>query len=235
MSVRPDVPGRPLSWGPNKLPVPFAAAWSEEKPTVRRSLTVRPDGTGLAYVDETPADRDAHGVLWARLRNAPGEGRPDFRKLHSQRQRHAMLRKLCQVCGGPASRTGQGWLFLLQRHGSADEQSADWPEGALSAKPPICRSCAALAVRHCPHLTEPLVIRSRKPRVWGVFGGFIGPSPDGRLISSPTDDCLPYGDPASPWFLASQLLIELTRCTETDLDTELAADRGVPGCGERVG
>ncbi|MDT0445291.1 hypothetical protein [Streptomyces johnsoniae] len=176
-----------------------------------RALTVRGDHGGLAYRDETPDDRDGQGVLWARIGRAPGKGRPDFRALHSGRQRHAMLNKLCQVCGGQASRTAKGWLFLLQRSAEMTE-SPDWPEGMLCTKPPVCRPCAALAVRHCPHLTDPVTIRSRKPRTWGVFGGFFSPTPAGQLASHP-DGCLPYGHPRAPWFLASQLIVELTRCT----------------------
>ncbi|WP_143659508.1 hypothetical protein [Streptomyces sp. MP131-18] len=175
------------------------------------SLTVRADRSGLAYRDETPGDRDGRSVLWARIGRAPGKGRPDFRALHSDRQRHTMLNKLCQVCGGQASRTAKGWLFLLQR---PDDMagSPDWPEGTLCTKPPVCRPCAALAVRHCPHLTDPVTVRFRKPRTWGVFGGFFSPTPAGGLASHP-DSCLPYGDPYAPWFLASQLVVELTRCT----------------------
>ncbi|MDT0305806.1 hypothetical protein RM780_02355 [Streptomyces sp. DSM 44917] len=197
----------PLAWGPGGLPVPYAAAWSAEKRAlpVARALTVRPGGAGLAYRDERPGDRDRHGVLWARMAEAPGEGRPDFRALHSVRQREAMLRRLCQVCGGPAERTSRGWLFLMQRPEGE-------PEGMLTTKPPVCRPCAGLAARHCPRLTDPVAVHCRKPRVWGVFGGFLAPAPGGRFASS-EDGHIPYGDPAAPWFLASQLVIELTRCT----------------------
>jgi hypothetical protein len=118
-----------LRWGPNQVPVPYAAAWSAETAAVR-SLIVRPHGGGLAYRDETPADRDRHGVLWERLRHAPGVGKPDFRALHSVRQRHALLHKLCQVCRGPADRSSRGWLFLLPRPPAA-HRAADWPEGLL--------------------------------------------------------------------------------------------------------
>ncbi|MDT3398751.1 hypothetical protein RKE29_19230 [Streptomyces sp. B1866] len=179
-------------------------------------MTIRPDGAGLAYRDERPQDRDRHGVLWVRLTEAPGEGRPDFRTMHAARQRRVMLDRLCQVCGGPADRTSQGWLFLLQRPGQ-DEWSPDWPEGSLCTKPPVCRACAALAVRHCPHLTDPVAVRCRKPRVWGVFGGFCTPGPDGRLTPSPDDDYLPYGHRHARWFVACQLVLELTRCTQASL------------------
>ncbi|MDT0345939.1 hypothetical protein [Streptomyces litchfieldiae] len=211
------MPTKPLTWGPNRLPVPYAAVWNTETPVVARALTIRADGMGLAYRDETPADRDRHGVLWARLRHSPGEGRPNFRALHPHRQRDTMLHKLCHVCGGPASRTPQGWLFLLQRPTSTD-QSPHWPEGLFSTKPPICEPCAILAARHCPHLTNPTAIRSRKPRTWGVFGAFYTPTPTGGFASSPTNHHLPYGHPASPWFVAYQLVIELTRCTHAGAD-----------------
>ncbi|PJE95637.1 hypothetical protein CUT44_21960 [Streptomyces carminius] len=209
---------RPLLWGPKKVPVPYVAAWSAETVSVAGALTVRPGGAGLAYRDEVPGDRDRHGVLWARMSRSPGQGRPDFRKLHSHRQRRAMLGLLCQVCGGTADRTARGWLFALPRP-DPERRSPGWPEGALSTKPPLCRPCAALAVRHCPHLADPVAIRVRKPRVWGVFGGLVTPAPDGRLTSASGDGHLPYGHRAAPWFLASQLVLELTRCTEENFGT----------------
>lgn len=198
------------SWGARDLPVPYAVPWTAETVSAR-SLTVRSSGTGLAYRDEVPRDRDRHGVLWARMRTAPGQGRPNYRALHSARQRHAMLRMLCQVCGERADRTSRGWLFLLPRP-EPTEDTANWPEGTLSTKPPVCRPCAVLALRHCPHLADPHPVRSRKPRVWGVFGGFVAPDTQGRLSPSPTDDYLSYGHPYAGWFLASQLVVELTRC-----------------------
>jgi hypothetical protein len=213
----------PLTWGRNNLPVPYAAAWSGESPAVGGALTVRADGAGLAYRDEVSLDRDRHGVLWARLDEAPGVGRPDFRLLHSLRQRRAMFGMLCQVCGAPAGRTSRGWLFLLQRP-APGERAANWPEGALSAKPPVCAPCARLALRHCPHLTDPLAVRVRKPRVWGVFGGLITPAGGGTLVQSPTDECLPYGHPGTPWFLASQLVVELGRCRAAQHELGLPAE-----------
>ncbi|WP_093837668.1 hypothetical protein [Streptomyces aidingensis] len=213
------MPAEPLFWGKRRLPVPWAASWSGERVAVSGDLVARPDGTGLAYRDETADDRDRYGVLWARLAGSPGNGRPAFGTLHSGRQRHAMLRRLCQVCGGPADRTSRGWLFLLPHSGHPAGEPPGRTEGALSTKPPVCRPCADLAARHCPHLTGAIAVRCRGPRVWGVFGGLCVPAPGGRLVS-PTDGYLPYGHPATPWFLASQLVIRLTRCTRTSLTAE---------------
>ncbi|WP_433891927.1 hypothetical protein [Streptomyces sp. CA-111067] len=211
-SVRP-----PLFWGPKKLPVPFAAAWSGEEPDIS-ALIARPFGAGLAYSDERPEDRDEQGVLWARLSIAPGSGRPIFEAMHSVRQREAMLHRLCQVCGKPAERTEQGWLFLSQ-YTRLTHAMGDSANQGFTSKPPICPPCARLAVELCPHLTDPVVIRSANPRVWGVSGGFYVPNRYSKLVPFPSDDNLSYHqDPvAERWFLASQLIVHLTKCTPATL------------------
>ncbi|RKN37800.1 hypothetical protein [Streptomyces hoynatensis] len=197
-----------MTWGPKALPVPYVVKWSGEDVTAGGALTLRPGGEGLAYREERAGDRDRHGVLWARVGEAPGSGRPDFRVMHPARQRQCMGERRCQVCGGPADRNGKGWLFALRRP-EPGEEAAGWPEGLLCMKPPVCEPCAHLAVQHCPHLGEPAFVRVRKPRVWGVFGG-----PFDRELTPGPDACLPYGrQAAARWFLANQLIVELTRAT----------------------
>jgi hypothetical protein len=208
MAARTAAPARLPTWGSRDLPVPYAAPWTGETFNAR-TLTIRADGSRLCYRDEKPADRDQHGVLWARRRQAPGDGRPKFGAMHPVRQRRAMRALLCQVCGSPASRTSRGWLFVMPGSPGSDV------EGSLCTKPPICEPCAQLALRHCPHLTDSLAVRVRKPRIWGVLGDQYAPAgPEGGITHIPTDGYLPYGQ-ATParWFLASQLVLELTRCT----------------------
>ncbi|KAB8169899.1 hypothetical protein FH609_006430 [Streptomyces sp. 3MP-14] len=77
--------------------------------------------------------------------------------MHSARQRRAQAERLCQVCGERASHHRDGWLFLMNDDGS------DRYEGTKVTKPPVCLRCAALATRHCPHLTHPVGVRSRRP------------------------------------------------------------------------
>ncbi|MDT3400592.1 hypothetical protein RKE29_28985 [Streptomyces sp. B1866] len=91
----------------------------------------------------------------------------------------------------------------------------------LCPKPPVCVACADTALRHCPHLTAPVAVRSRKPRPRGVYGDCLLPGPDGRLLRVPSDGYLPYGHRDSRWFLATQLVLELRRCTVVDLAAEL--------------
>ena len=198
------VPARPLTWGPHEVPVPYVVRWSSERVSAR-GVTVRADGSGLSYEDERPADRDAHGVLWAREPHTPGEGRPNYRSMHSSRQRSVVRTLSCQVCGGRADRNGQGWLFILPR------TDAD-PEGSLCTKPPMCTPCSKLALRHCPHLADAIALRVRKPRVWGALGDVYVPTgPDRRVRCIPSHGYLAYGDAAAPWFLAAQLVLELRR------------------------
>ncbi len=83
-------------------------------------------------------------------------------------------------------------------------------------KPPVCLPCAAAALRHCPHLAHPLAVRARKPRPRGVFGDFYVPGPTGALTQA-GGGLLRYGHRDSSWFLASQLVTELRRCTIVDL------------------
>jgi hypothetical protein len=204
----PGASGPQHTWGPGHLPVPYVASWSAETVTVGQILTVRPDGSGLCYQSEEAGDRDRQGVLWTRMTYAPGAGKPDFSSMHPARQREAMQSLLCQVCGGPASRTACGYLFLVP--GGAGQIGDD---GVLCTKPPLCEPCAGLAVRHCPHLKNPVALRVRKPRVWGVIGDQYAPGPRGGLIALPTDGYMPYGHRAGHWFLAAQLVLELERCT----------------------
>lgn len=158
-----------------RLVVPYTTSWSTEDslpmPVVERR------GYGIAYADEIVADRDTQGVLWQRTISRPGEGRPEFGKVHSLRQRRAMRRLLCQVCGHPADRTGNGMLWLLPDY----RQDWDgWPEGMGNVEPPICRSCVSISVRLCPKLRREggAVIRVREYPIVGGTGPVVRPWAD---------------------------------------------------------
>ncbi|MCH6160743.1 hypothetical protein [Streptomyces marispadix] len=221
------------TWGPRRMPVPYVAAWSGEVGGTGRNLTVRADGSGLCYRDETPADRDQHGVLWARTRRAAGVGRPNYGHQHPIRQRQAMRALLCQVCGGPASRTSRGWLFLMPNQ-EASEGGGTVFDGRdiWCTKPPVCQPCVPQAIAHCPHLKNPVTLRSRRPRIWGVYGDQYAPGDGGRgLTCLETDAYLPYGQlpNAARWFLATQLVLELTRCTAEPLPGTTSNTPGTVG------
>jgi hypothetical protein len=115
---------------------PYVTAWTAEHDLPYRLITV--PGAGIAYADETAADRDHNGILWWRTASRPGEGQPVFGLVHPDRQRRAMLRLLCQVCAGPADQTNDGVLWLLQDHRG---DWPGWPNGMGVTEPPICHSC----------------------------------------------------------------------------------------------
>jgi hypothetical protein len=213
-TTHPDGQG----WPPASRPVPYITRWTSEKSIATASLRLGP--RGLCYADEVPGDRDAHGVLWARSSGTAGQGRPQFKKVQALRQRDAMLHLRCQVCAAPASRTRGGVLFL-DTDPAAD--AADI-EDTVTAQPPVCLPCAALALRYCSRLARGHVaVRVRKPVLYGVFGAVYVPGPHGRLEARPDGMTLAYGMPGTRFVVAGQLLRRLRRVSLVDLDAELAA------------
>jgi hypothetical protein len=199
-----------------KLIVPYITAWSEEtreRPEIvmRSSMGI---GFGIAFADETAADRDRDGVLWTRKPDRHCQGRPEFGNVHSRRQRRAMRLLLCQVCGQPADRDADGVLWLLPDYYA---EAQGWPENYDLAEPPICRSCVAVATRLCPALRRGhLGIRARHAPVCGVRGLVYGPSRPAPVVVG--DYEVRYDNSTIRWTVADQLLRTLRGCTSIDLD-----------------
>jgi hypothetical protein len=144
--------------------VPFITRWSSEHLS---SAVIGNPSWGIAYEDETRWDRNAQGVLWERAPLGRGKGRPEFAGVHPLRQRRAMRKLLCQVCGGPADRTKQGELWLLPDH---RDDWPGWPDEMANVSPPVCLPCARLSVRMCPVLRRSWVAIRAKSRIVGVQG-----------------------------------------------------------------
>lgn len=190
---------------------PYVTAWSEETDPPDRVVEV--PGRGIAYADERMTDRDKHGVLWFRTLFQPGLGRPQFGKVHPLRQRRAMQRLLCQVCGGPADRTRDGVLWLLRdfRH-----DWTGWPNGVGETEPPVCLPCVRLSVQVCPSLRKgAVIVRAGRYEIAGVHGALYSgghtPHPVGRITVS-------YDNPAVRWVRAVSLVRQLWDCTLIELD-----------------
>ncbi len=193
--------------------VPYITAWSgEQRLTPLVIATVR----GIAYPDEVPHDRDRAGVLWVRRALLPGRGRPRYSRVHPQRQRRAMHRLLCQICGGPADRTGDGVLWLLEDHRT---DWPTWPEGLVTVHPPICLPCAPKAAAFCPHLrrTGVVAVRVRNSVLDGVHGQTFHLR--GRQLVPGERSIVLYEQPAIRWTLAGQAARTLSGCTLVDLHT----------------
>lgn len=205
--------------GLGRFVAPYITAWSEEVGSQNELVEV--PGRGIAFADESVADRDSRGVLWFRMPFLPGVGRPVFGQVHPLRQRRAMQRLLCGVCGGPPSRTDEGVLWVVRDY---REDWPDWPERMAVNEPPICLACLSLSRRLCPALRRGAVaFRARRFPVVGVRGGLYAAGP--RLIGTAT---VGYDDPAIRWVAAANLLRELHACTLVDLD-ELSEVSACPG------
>lgn len=190
--------------------VPYITTWSEERPLP--ATVIEHPRLGISYADETLGDRDENGVLWQRMPSRPGHGRPQFGKVHPLRQRRAMRRLLCGICGGPADRTEAGVLWLIRDFRG---DWPDWPEGMAATEPPVCRPCARISVRACPALRAGYVAaRIGDSRVAGVYG--IRYQSDGVA----DDANVAFEDPGIRWTRAAQLIRELRDCTLLGSDLE---------------
>lgn len=166
----------------------------------------------VAYGDETPADRDAHGVLWSRQIHAPDQGLPVYGKIHSARQRRAMLYLLCQICGQEPDENTDGILWLLPT--LPGQPPADDGNGIITTYPPVCRLCTHLALRQCPPLRHAhAVLRVREVQVHGVSGAAFTLTGSAAVFREAVD--YPYGDPALATVVAVQQLLRLTDYCET--------------------
>ncbi|MFD8967064.1 hypothetical protein ACFV0C_19085 [Streptomyces sp. NPDC059568] len=200
--------------------VPYITGWTAER--VKSPIVTARPAVGVAYVGEDPFDRDLQGVLWSRTLLRQGHGRPEFSRVHPLRQRRAMRKLLCQVCGGPADRNEHGVLWLLGDH---RDDWPNWPEGMGATHPPLCLPCAGKSVRACPHLTRGFAaVRVKDPRVKGVYGARYNPF--NPFLGPIEDVTVSYLDPAIRWVIASQLVTGLHGCTFVDLEAELTAQAG---------
>jgi hypothetical protein len=165
----------------------------DEALTVRTSLT---DGTvRLIYSNELPTDRDRHGFLWHRVAWNPGQGRPHFAQVHTQRQRRTMRLAQCQVCMAPANL----WMssaVLWAEH--VENYSAESPYPTFD--PPVCRNCANVAAAACPHLVSQGFV-FLAPRTWAntaIRGQVLDPNTGllGEPRTVPLPGAVPPPDPA---------------------------------------
>jgi hypothetical protein len=166
---------------------------------------------GIGYADERPGDRDSRGVLWTRVASRPGQGRPEFGQVHARRQRRAMTRLLCQVCGQPADRNADGMLWLV---GEDPRRQDTWPVPLLTMHPPVCAGCAARSVGTCPHLRrQSAALRVRAFDLAGVRGALYVPG-----LPSPVGVAgVAFDDRRIRWVRAGQLIVHLRDFSITSL------------------
>ncbi|MCH6161633.1 hypothetical protein [Streptomyces marispadix] len=206
--------------------VPYITQWSGEEVAPRPKMVMRRGR--IAFADERPYDRDSRGVLWARTPCQPGKGRPQFGLVHPLRQRNAVERLLCQVCGGPADRDADGVLWLLTDE-PTDEPTEEpgtpadaGSEDVVTEHPPLCLPCARIAVTACPRLRRDFTaVRVRALEQAGVRGALYRPAAPRPV---PVDAVsVAFDDPVVDWVRAGKLLLRLTEFRPVSLDTAVPA------------
>lgn len=188
--------------------IPYIAGWSAETSTTPRIVR---RGAGIGYADETPYDRDSHGVLWVRTAVLPParRGRPRLGEVHALRQRRCMLDMLCQVCRTPPLSPDGPYLFLVA--------GGRVREGEVTASPPVYLPCARLSAQACPHL------RRGHEAVWVTHApawGVAGISYDPRTLTpvpAPGLEQAEYGTAAARWMTAARLLVSLHGVRRADI------------------
>jgi hypothetical protein len=137
-----------------------------------------------------------------------------FNKVHPLRQRRAMRRLLCGVCGRPADQTADGILWLLMDH---RDDWPGWPDNMSVTEPPTCEPCVRTASRLCPALRVGAVtIRVRRAPIAGVGGVLYRSS--GRVPVPTVEEIIPYSDPRTRWLRATTLIRELHDCAIVPLE-----------------
>lgn len=112
------------------IPVPWTVAWSGEESGFRLERCPIFDGQVAIFQDI-----------------APGVGKPAFGKPHCQRQREAIGRGLCDLCGGSLKTSTKVSLS----HARIVPHGAEGP-CVMQVEPLSHKACAAIALRHCPSL-----------------------------------------------------------------------------------
>ncbi|MEV0445979.1 hypothetical protein AB0I84_22570 [Streptomyces spectabilis] len=175
----------------------------------------------ISYTDEGPGDRDAQGVLWARVSQSLDErgeltGTPQWRMINPARQRETMTKLLCQFCRTPA-RTPEGILFLHSTKDGIPEPSTT----VHTTQPPFCREHARMAPKRCSHLADRghVALLAQSAPLYGVIGTPHAYAADRSIQVMACDGVpVPYGHADLAWLVASQLVRTLRAFTVVNLD-----------------
>lgn len=158
-------------------PVPIVNCWTEEAEDWRWYMDVDRN---------LPPDCvSRYGIF---TQGEPGVGDALLAKQCPQRQRKIMIRGLCQVCG--VELKNRRYLAISTRSTvhpiEVDEISGPKP---ATAEPPLCKRCAAFAVKVCPGLIrrrredDLIVGRLHDFRLVTVSGYMEGPEEQAQIAA----------------------------------------------------
>lgn len=172
------------------VPVPYTVAWTGEA--------------------ETRVDRCVYSGARAICQAvAPGVGKPLFGTPHSQRQREAIARDLCDLCARPLRNRTKVSLSHARPQSHGAEGVAILQLEAL-----LHRECAAESLRHCPSLKADVakgtlrvrqVLHHRcqmailRPQFIGQYVPGYEARPDDRIVGHAKVELLRWIDRDAAW------------------------------------
>lgn len=158
-------------------PVPWVALWSGESIAGPIQVGQMPDGRVRAFYEDGNEFRDDRDVLW--MREGIGRtGVPNFGEVSAFRQRAAMRRRLCQVCGEKIESKVIRWLLHPSQIVTTPRTNS-----AITISPPTCDDCVDLSISKCPVMKRDdsrVIARVLEYEVWGVWGTIARFGEDGQ-------------------------------------------------------
>lgn len=151
----------------NGRPVPWITRWSNEILRIPYSLEVVPGGTIRTVYPDGNEDR-LGDTLWQREGLTRG-GEPQWKSVNTYRQRKAMRRCHCQVCGDKIDTRPITFLMPMDGLEHLDENTV------LTVQAPTCEACIPLALKLCPHLKKYgyQIVKAIDYSMWGIYGEVV--------------------------------------------------------------
>jgi hypothetical protein len=201
----------------NGRPVPWITRWTGEVSSESLQVSIDREGVHLNYPDGNE-DRDEFGVLWKREGIGRG-GEPQYSQVNTYRQRLAMRRRRCQVCGSRIDERPIRWLMSERQLLLADGADpylglpGDYDASTISA--PTCSACIPLAMELCPHLRNNpwVILKVLEYEPWGVYGEAVKLDREDGRGRDLRGVYVPYEDPPIELsaVVAFQLVVQFTK------------------------
>lgn len=183
-------------------PVPWVTRWSGEVHPDRYKYGVQmSQGKLVLCYEDRKENRDGTGVLWQR-EGLTRKGRPDWASVNTYRQRSAMQKRRCQVCGNKITETPIRWLMPIDGLEQVDEDTT------ITMQPPTCSECIPTALDLCPNLVRQgyMILKVIDYSMWGVFGHVVTMTEGGprKFQTAVSYDTSKYG----PEFSLTQVMAQ---------------------------
>lgn len=187
--------------------VPWVARWTGQVYGRPAQVTTIEGRSNLFYEDGHEIRDEHHGILWIR-EGLTRNGDPEFAQVSAHRQRMAMRRRLCQICGGGLPDGVINWLM------HPDQLEVRQDGSTLTQSPPTCDACIPLALKLCPALKKShQIVKVLEYQLWGVSGLIVSVDEDRKVQQSRRNVLIQYGREGWNYgaVVAKQQVVELTK------------------------